>query len=235
MTTDDDAIRALSEADPATGLPFDPASARGQELLLRAKTVAPKRRRGRPRLFVVAAIGTVGLAAAAAAFVNTREPDQVLSVTCYSAAEGVQSAFVTDTEKASAVDACWKYWRAGKFSPTPTPSRLVPCVVSGAVRVFPGGPETCAKLGAPLAPEDVRAAKELVDLSDNVARSFPGWRCISPDDARVLARAALDDAGLDDWEVADRGTYDAARPCADADIDEANNRLVVHAEPRGSS
>lgn len=231
MTTDD-AARALAESDPAGPLQsFDPASPRGQELLERAKAIAPRRRRGRPRLLVIAALGTAGLAAAAAAFVNTREPDEVLTVVCFES-EARQVGFAASTQKASAVDACWKFWQAGKFSPTPSPSRLVACVVSGGVQVFPGGPETCARLGAPMAPEDVRAAKELVKLSDNIAASF--YRragCISPGRARVLAREALDDAGLAEWDVVDREPYDAARPCADVTIDEANDRLVLFPEP----
>jgi hypothetical protein len=231
MTTDDDAIRALTESDPAGAVPsFDPATPRGRELLERAKTIAPRRRRGRPRLIVIAALGTAGLAAAAAAFVNTRAPDSVLSVVCFES-EARRVGFGASTQKASAVDACWKFWQAGKFSPRPTPSRLVACVVNGGVQVFPGGPETCARLRAPLAPDDVRAAKELVKLSDNINASFRGG-CISPERAAVLARKALDDAGLDDWTVANLGPYDPALPCADADIDEANHRLVLLRDPQ---
>lgn len=234
MTSEHDALRALAESDPArSAAAFDPASAKGRELLARAKSVPPRRRMRRPRLLVIVAVGTAAAAAAAAAFVNTRQPDRVLSVGCYNSTER-QIGFVVNTEDATAVDACWKVWRAGKFSPTPTPPRLVPCVVNGIVHVYPGGPETCAKLGAPLAPDDVGATRQLVRLSDSLAELMPGFRCTPPGEARELARTALDRAGLKDWDVVDRGGYDEARPCVEPDIDEANDAVVLLPAPRPS-
>ena len=233
--SDEIAFDALRAADPAESAPaFDPTSARGQALLARAKTMpapdaAPVKRRRGPRLVAVAAVGLAALAAAAA-YVNSREPDRVLLAGCYAAPSTHTKVVSISTQKKTAIDECWRMWRAGQFSPTPTPARLIACVLEdGSLGVFPGGPESCARVRADRAPDDVRAAPELVKLSDNIAAAWLGQKCVPPDRARQLARKALDDAGLPDWPVVGplSEPFNEAKPCATLIIDEAEDRLVL--------
>jgi len=243
MTTDRDPFDLLAAADPArAAAPFDPHSERGRRVLERATAAGePRRRRRRPGprfLVVVVGVGAIGTAAAGA-FINSRQPTRTQAAACYETSSlPSPSTFAVSTDDRSAIDSCWRVWRNGKFSPTPTPPRLVACVLEpGSIGVFPGGPEVCARLRRPLAPDNVRADPDVAELQDRLVAVRLRSDCLMPTRARQIAADELGDVGLDGWSVegvAEAG-FTEAKPCATFSVDEVRRkvRLVPTAPENG--
>ncbi|MDQ1443587.1 MAG: hypothetical protein QOI20_51 [Acidimicrobiaceae bacterium] len=227
-----DALAALAAADPARSAAFDPASPRGRAVLQRAKAAAPTSgaRRRRPRGTALATVAVVGLAGlvAATAYVNTRRPSRTLDVGCYAAPRLDADTFVVRADARTAVQACWRLWRSGRFSPAPTPARLTACVLpSGVVGVFPGGAEACARVGRPLAPARAQAEPRVAALNERLDAAVRDAPCMDEPTARGLVQSVLADVGLSEWTVVMARPYQAGRPCTTFAIDEPERRVTL--------
>ncbi|HEV7886210.1 MAG TPA: hypothetical protein VGO92_01540 [Acidimicrobiales bacterium] len=251
-----DPFEALAGADPARGHEgFDPTSAVGRDVLRRAMgdaalgqpsepsdLAAARRAAMRRRAVVAAALALAVAGAAAAAWVSSRRPTHTLDVGCYAEARLDAATFVVRTSESQAVEGCRDLWRSGTFGVPQDPPLLAACVLeSGAVGVFPGGPETCIRLQRPTAstlpPTTVPASDRLVELRNRLAAAATADRCIAPDDARALVSRAFTELGLSDWTMetgpgASGQGFDESRPCATFSIEEEQHKVTLVPFPR---
>lgn len=242
--------RANPVPDPAAG--FDPASPRGERLyerILAGEIGSPLLRRRRRRLLVVPAAVAAVAVLAAAGYLATREPSRVLQVGCYEEASLGAATVVVRAEEGEALAVCQDAWRDGGFGRPQEPPPLQRCVLaSGAVGVFPGeDAAVCGRLGRPVAePRDEPppstngppppAPGAVGRLRDRLVGAALGARCLDPGAARRLAEDELRRQRLEGWAVrvgpgASGGGFDAERPCATFDVDEARATVVLVPAP----
>ena len=168
------------------------------------------------------------------AYALTRDqPTHVESIGCYDRAALDANVSVIGNTAQDPVEACADIWRQGGVGPQTTVPSLQPCVLdTGAVAVVPGdGPAVCHRLGIAPLPDHERA--EFRRLGAVQATLTADLRaCVSVEEARAVARRALDEHGLADWDVAGDATLSGERPCAGAVIERSEGRIVLIAEPR---
>lgn len=209
-----------------------------------------ERGRRRRRRAMLIAVPAVLLALAATGFTTyalTREPAHLESIGCFDRAALEANTSVVSADGRHPVEICREVWASGGVGPVEPPATLAACVLeSGAVGVFPGGSETCARLGlADLPASYARDAKRFAALRDALVAkigqpgsgsSLPTGPCVGERAARAIVREELDERGFGDWSVEVTAPFSDARPCASLGFDGAEKIVyVIPAErPPGS-
>lgn len=192
---------------------------------------APIRSRRRSRWFTGGAVVVgVGLTAGAvAAVINSREPVDVTTLSCWGAGDAaeVQVALVPDGR--DPVEQCRGQWTTGTFPP-PAPDELTACTTdSGIISVVPGGASACAERGWSVAivPEPDSELDRSTAMSGSVAERLIAV-CAGPAEAVVIVEEVLAAFELD-WSV------DASRlgdgDCAAPGFDGATRTIILAPRP----
>ena len=180
-------------------------------------------RRGRPskRLVVGVAVATVGLLAAAAAWVVTRPADDPTRVACFAAADLEANTAPLAAGLGDPVAACEEVWRTGPFQAWGAVPPLAACVLtSGVIGVFPGEPSVCDRLGlARLATESGDWNARVTQLVDGLTAELAYPSCVDVGVAADLVRQRLDQLALDGWTLIAPATAVPERPCASVAFD----------------
>lgn len=180
-------------------------------------------RRGRrsKRLVVGVAVATVGLVAAAAAWVVTRPAGNPTRVACFAAADLEADTAPLATGLDDPVAACEEVWRSGPFQAWGAVPPLAACVLtSGVAGVFPGEPSVCDRLGlARLATESGDWNARVTQLVDGLTAELAFPSCVDVGVAADLVRQRLDQLALDGWTLIAPATAVPERPCASVAFD----------------
>lgn len=239
-----DPFELLGLADPVPDASALRLPAGVADDVMAGRNPSPRRRRGRR----TAMLGVVVLgvsAVAAGAFVARRQPTMTIRVGCYAEARLDADTAVVSTEPAGAVETCAQLWSEGHIGSGPVPP-LQACVLrGGAIGVFPGDdPSACADLGnnsAPAPPpEEITRPEGTGDVAALTAEfqaASRGAACVTPDEARAIATAALRRHGFRDWKIevaggASGNGFDDERPCATFLVDEERKSVVLVPFPR---
>ena len=180
-----------------------------------------RRRRPSKRLVVGVAVATVGLVAAAAAWVVTRPADNPTRVACFAAADLEADTAPLAAGLGDPVAACEEVWRTGPFQAWGAVPPLAACVLdSGGVGVFPGEPSVCDRLGlARLATESGDWNARVTQLVDGLTAELAYPSCVDVGVAADLVRQRLDQLALDGWTLIAPATAVPERPCASVAFD----------------
>jgi hypothetical protein len=201
------------------------------------------RLRRRWATLVLAPVAAVMVSVAAYAVI-ARAPDEVVNgIGCYAGASTNADTTIVASGHRDPVGVCAELWKRGAVvaGVTEVPP-LVPCVpASGqAVWVFPGGEETCAKLGLGPLPGGYRqAAVRFAAMRQELVRRFGTETCLTEAQARTIVRHVLDNRGFTDW-VVEEGPgiggegFSETRPCAGLAIDPSGRAVVLVPEERTS-
>jgi hypothetical protein len=178
-------------------------------------------RRPSKRLVVGIAVATVGLVAAAAAWVVTRPADNPTRVACYAAADLEADTAPLAAGLGDPIAACEEVWRTGPFQAWGAVPPLAACVLaSGGVGVFPGEPSVCDRLGlARLATESGDWNARVTQLVDGLTAELAAPSCVDVAVAADLVRQRLDQLDLDGWTLIAPATVVPERPCASVAFD----------------
>lgn len=200
----------------------------------------PTYRKRRQRVFAILAPVAV-LAVAAGGYAVTRGEEAVASgIGCYAEASLEADASIVEATGDNPVQVCTDLWEQGAVRQGASePPAMIACAADGAVHVFPSEDAgTCAQLGLAPLPDDYEAAAARFDeLRDDLTAalstaSADADGCLSPTEARKLAKDALSRYGFEDWTVVDGGGlngsgFDRDRPCANSVAFDGTERTVV--------
>lgn len=228
---------------PERDFPMGRLQQRKEQLVsqIAADTAAPRRLKRRPRRVLVVAVtfAAAGVLAAAAygAYVLTQPATQLASIGCYESDSLDANTAVLSPGIASPVATCAGTY-ASAFPTAQPPTSFVACVLpSGSVGVFPAdnGTETCKSLGlSELAQTHAtqQEAQQFTNLQHELAGIFAGNTCLSYDDARTRARAALVDSGLTTWKIqigegVNGEGFSSQRPCAGLAYDTSQQTIIL--------
>jgi hypothetical protein len=184
------------------------------------------RRSRRSRLFPVA-VAAAALSLGFTVYAINRDVTEPAGIGCYAEADIGAKTVVVGADGQAPVAVCGAVWAAGAFGREETPP-LAACVLStGAVAVFPGGPDTCGALD--LAPLDDAVYSSQVGgfiaLRTALVDRFRAAGCLDEQAALDAVREELAARALSDWSVATKGSFSSARPCASLAF-EAEERQV---------
>ena len=189
--------------------------------------------RGRRRL-AVALVPAVLILLGALAFtvyVATRPADELSSIGCYEQARLDGDVTVAAADGRSPIEICADALVETK--PGLANGPLTACVLeSGAVGVFPGGRDTCARLELPALAQGYKAeAARFAALRDALIANISGSRCVGQAEAERIVRRELEARGFGDWRIetgpgiAGEGFSDE-RPCASLAF-EGDSKTVI--------
>lgn len=215
--------RALLEeiidmAQPTTKTPPAPAPA-----------PAPRRfRRSRPPLIPVAA-AAAALSLGFTVYAMNRDVTEPSGIGCYAAADVDANTVVVGADGRAPVAVCEAVWARGAFGPQETPPLAACVLTTGAVGVFPGGPDTCEALE--LAPVDQSAygaeAGGFITLRTALVDRFLGAGCVNEQAATDAVREELATQGASGWSVITKSRFTAARPCASLAFDAEDQKVIL--------
>ena len=180
-----------------------------------------RRRRPSKRVLVGVAVATVGLVAAAAAWVVTRPADNPTRVACFAAADLEADTAPLAAGLGDPVAACEEVWRTGPFQAWGAVPPLAACVLEQrwrgrlprrAVGVRPARP-------ARLATESGDWNARVTQLVDGLTAELTYPNCVDVGVAADLVRQRLDQLALDGWTLIAPATAVPERPCASVAFD----------------
>jgi hypothetical protein len=158
-----------------------------------AARIAGRRGRLRRRL----AIGGLGFAlvatgVAAASGVLSGSPEQLASsgIACFERASLNANVTVVPGDDRTPIETCRQLMG--------TDSPLVACA-SEAVHVFPGGADTCRRLGMEPLPPEYAAARAKVEALERAVRRLERSECIPPPEFARRVQALLERSGWTGW------------------------------------
>jgi hypothetical protein len=197
-----------------------------------ANPVAPlepaTRRRRRRALWTGAGVVVVGASLAAFAFIREAEPRDPISIACYSSASNHPAALSGQPMSSDPVATCGRLWMNGEIASLPEPPLLTACVLkTGLIAVIPGNEGICSQLGL---------ANWVGELSDDAANSLAfyeaavakfGDRCLTLDDLLPRLRTLMEEFGVADWPVIDRGGYSETKPCAAVAVSAETKTIII--------
>jgi hypothetical protein len=201
-------------------------------------TIGAYERRRRVRLLLIAAaVLVVALVAIAAAWELTRPSANSrsdVSISCVSGPAPAMYTAVVPTDDVDPVRRCAQEWAAGAVVPGRTEAPpLAACATAGpgstvSVVVVPvEAGQTCAAVGYDeLAPEDAASAARFAHVQAALSARLLAEDCVPFGRARDTARVALEEAGLDGWEVARDGSYDGGDTCLSFWVFDHDQRLL---------
>jgi hypothetical protein len=180
-----------------------------------------RRRRPSKRLVVGVAVATIGLVAAAAAWVVTRPAGNPTQVACFASADLQADTAALAAGLGDPVAACEEVWRTGPFQAWGAVPPLAACVLeSGVAGVFPGDPSVCDRLGLPrLATESGDWNARVTQLVDGLTAELASPSCVDVGVAADLVRQQLDQLALHGWTLIAPATAVPERPCASVAFD----------------
>jgi hypothetical protein len=178
----------------------------------------------------------LGVAAASGVLTTVGGAGEVTVVDCY---DGVgREANITEAERTAddPIKTCHDLWRAGKVGDapsTPTPPPLIGCITTtdgrpGQVKVVPGRPGTCERLG--WEPARTPTKKELayaasIRAVDRALDQAAGDRCLTREALTVEARRLLREHHLSGWDVQQQVTGNER--CALHSIDQLERTIRI--------
>lgn len=197
---------------------------------------AYERRRRTRTLLIAAAVLVVALIAIAATWQLSRPSANSragFTVACASDATSAANVLVV-TSNGDPRELCEAEWAKGGVAPDQTtpPSVLLPCARllgdQAYVVVVPStDAATCSALGyADVPPAYAADAPRFERVQAALLELRPDDSCVSFTRARDATRAAIDDAGLGDWEVARDGSFDGDGSCLSWWVFDYDQRLL---------
>ena len=175
--------------------------------------------------------------AAAGLWWQSRSSDHRV-LACYAAASPDADRYEMQIDAGDdPVAACAVMWTDGTITTSGQPASQICSTSTGTTAVVPGDdPSACAAAG--LEPFDRTGGdgatleeQQTVDrLSSRLVESFLDV-CLDEEASRAAAEQALRDEGLDDWSVVVAVPFSAQRSCGAADIDAAEQTIVIAAIP----
>ncbi len=239
MTTQDP-FRSLVHANPVDRdrLPEVPESAHGRALLeeivdmaqptvTTRPTPAPQRAR-RSRLLIPIAGAAAVLSLGFTMYAVTRNVTEP-SLGCYAEADTGANTVVVGADGRSPVAVCEGVWAGGAFGPGATPPLAACVLTTGAIGVFPGGPDTCAALD--LSPLDGASYPGQVEgflaFRTAIVDRFRAAGCLDEQAATDAVRDELGTQALSSWTVVTQTSFSAARPCASLAFDPEARRVSL--------
>lgn len=195
---------------------------------------SPRRAR-RSRLLVPIVAAAAVLSMGFTVYALTRDVTEPSGIGCYAAADTGAKTVVVGADGRSPAAVCEAVWMGGAFGPGEMPP-LAACVLStGAVGVFPGGPETCA--GLDLSPLDGASypgeVGDFIAFRTALVDRFRAAGCLNEQAATGAVREEFTTRGLSDWTVATESRFSAARPCASLAFEPEAKRVSLVPIPAG--
>lgn len=200
----------------------------GRVLLMAAGT---RRRFAAAAAVVVVSALSVGFTVHAV----TRDATQPMGIGCYASADLGASTAVVGEDGRSPVAVCEEAWLRGDIGSGPVRS-LQACVLpSGAVGVFPGGPDTCATLDLTALDEAAYRAGtgDFIALRTALVDRFLASGCLDRPGAMRVVEEEVADHGLSGWKIVNPTRFTADRPCASLAFEPAAKAVVLVPMPRG--
>ncbi len=194
------------------------------------------RRAGRSRLLIPTVAAAAALSMGFTVYALTRNVTEPSGIGCYAEANTGANTVVVGADGRSPVAVCEAVWAGGAFG-TGTIPPLAACVLTtGAVGVFPGGPETCA--GLDLSPLDGATypgeVGDFIAFRTAVVDRFRAAGCLNEQAATDAVRDEFTARGLSGWTVVTESRFSAARPCASLAFEpKAKRVLLVPMTPAG--
>lgn len=185
----------------------------------------------RPRAALVLALLAFAGAATGAAYLVAFEPSQPsVGSLCASEVSRTPSGAVLMDDARSLAAQCAELWRTGVLGDTvDVPPVLTACHSgSGAIYVFPAGPEVCARLELRPASDLPSADKRrFLRFRDAVVPRIAA-RCVTFGQAERIVTEELHRAALDGWRVRRETASDgAAGACASLAFDDRARTVVL--------
>lgn len=196
----------------------------------------PPRRARRSRLLVPIVAAAAVLSMGFTVYALTRNVTEPSGIGCYAEADTGAKTVVVGADGQSPVAVCEAVWAGGAFGPGEMMPPLAACVLStGAVGVFPGGPETCA--GLDLSPLDAATypgeVGHFIAFRTALVDRFRAAGCLNEQAATDTVREEFTTRGLSGWTVATESKFSAARPCASLAFEPEAKRVSLVPIPAG--
>ena len=214
-------------------LPRGRLELRKEHLIRHVATTPPAKRAGAGRVALVAIPSLLVLLGAVAftVYVAMRPADELSAIGCYEEARLDGDVSIVSADGRSPVEICADVF-ADKNPNVANGPLSASVLENGAVGVFPGGRETCARLAlSALAPGYEADAARFAGLRDALLATFSGRRCVGEAEATRIVRRELDARGFRDWRIevgpgiAGEG-FSAERPCASLSF-EGDEEMVI--------
>jgi hypothetical protein len=242
MLSDDELDRMLRGSDPVgsgrRGGLADPDGPAALGILAQARRRWRRRRVRRmvlaPAVVVVVAGATAGTQAWIAGDGEGHSLDSV-GLACNHPSEPWDARVDFDVLSETPVEACQRQWQEMFGVPAPTP--LIACVDSGeegAIEVYQGGPEECARNRSDVYAGPTSEQLRLGQFRAALADRFAGETCVSYPELRSAIGELLAEHDLAGWRARNSQTADGPYPegpCAEvSDYDEPQRTvwLVGH-------
>ena len=194
---------------------------------------SPRRRRSRMLIPIVAAAAVLSMGFTVYAL--TRDVTEPSGIGCYAEADTGAKTVVVGADGRPPVAVCEAVWAGGAFGPGEMPPLAACVLTTGAVGVFPGGPETCASLD--LAPLDGTTypgeVGDFIAFRTALVDRFRAAGCLNEQAASEAVREEFATRGLSGWTVVTESRFSAARPCASLAFEPEAKRVSLVPIPPG--
>jgi len=199
-----------------------------------AAAPAPRsRRKKRSRLVIPVFVAAAVLSMGFTVYALTRDVTEPSGIGCYAAADVGANRVVVGADGSSPVAVCERVWANGAFGPGEMPPLAACVLTTGAVGVFPGGPETCGVLE--LAPLDGQAypgqVGGFIAFRTAVVDRFQAAGCLDEQTATAAVRDEFQAQGLSGWTVVTAAKFSPDRPCASLAFEPEAKRVSLVPTP----
>ena len=181
-----------------------------------APAPAPSPRVRRSRRLIPIATAAAVLSMGFTVYAMTRDVTEPTGIGCYAAADVGAKTVVVGADGRAPAAICEAVWAAGAFGPGEMPPLAACVLTTGAVGVFPGGPQTCASLELAVLDDAAYPGEvgEFVAFRTAIVERFREAGCLNEQAAREAVQDELSTRGIQGWTVVTETKLSAARPCA---------------------
>jgi hypothetical protein len=199
-----------------------------------APAPAPSPRVRRSRRLIPIATAAAVLSMGFTVYAMTRDVTEPTGIGCYAKADLDAKTVVVGADGRPPAAICEAVWAAGAFGSGEMPPLAACVLTTGAVSVFPGGPQTCATLELAVLNDAAYSDQvgEFVAFRTAIVERFREAGCLNEQAARETVQDELSTRGIQGWTVVTETKLSAARPCASLAFEPEARRVSLVPIPR---